>query len=77
MRFVCLIPTLLANQAFFAFATFVRPFVVQDQNTFDVGDGFCKGPRLPPKAYLDDATFNGICLGRTARFLGIPFAQPP
>ena len=79
MRFVCLVPALLANQAFFAFAAFSKPFVVQDQNTLNVGDGFCnlKGPRSPPKAYLDGAAFNGVCLGQTARFLGIPFAQPP
>jgi hypothetical protein len=78
MRFVCLLPAaLLANQAFFAFAAFVDPFVVQDQNTLNVGDGFCKDSNSPPRAYLDDAAFNGVCLGRTARFLGIPFAQPP
>jgi hypothetical protein len=77
MRFVCLVPALLANQAFFAFAAFVKPFVVQDQATLNVADGFCKDSQ--PKAYLDDATFSGVCSGltRTARFLGIPFAQPP
>jgi len=77
MRFVRLIPALLANQAFFALATPANPFVIQEQTTLNVGDGFCNGDGSPPEVNLDSATFSGICKGRTAWFLGIPFAQPP
>ena len=77
MRFPHLVVALLANQAFFTRAAFVKPFVVQEQTTLKVGDGFCNEDDSPPKARLDNATFNGICIGRTAHFLGIPFAQPP
>jgi hypothetical protein len=77
MRFPHLIFALLANQAFFARGAFVKPFVVQEQTTLKAGDSFCNGGDSPPKARLDNATFSGICVGRTAHFLGIPFAQPP
>ncbi|KAI0259424.1 carotenoid ester lipase precursor [Gloeopeniophorella convolvens] len=41
-----------------------------------LGSGFCTRPG-PPQAYLDNATFVGLCSGATAQFLGIPFAEPP
>lgn len=76
MRVARLFFGLFAEQAFFAFAASVKPFVIQDQEHTGVGTGFCNG-RGPPKAQLDNGTFTGTCIARTARFLGIPFAQPP
>ncbi|KAH9024966.1 carotenoid ester lipase precursor [Lactarius hengduanensis] len=58
---------LFANQAAFVLANPIRPLTA----------GFCKGVGLPPLAHLDDATFSGVCSGQTARFLGVPYAQPP
>jgi hypothetical protein len=68
-----------AYQAFLALATTFKPFAIQEQITPDVGSGFgfCNIGGAPPETHLDNATFTGLCIGRTARFLGIPFAQPP
>ena len=63
-----------ADQAFLAFATTFKPFVIQEQTT---GSGLCNIGDDSPEVLLDNATFTGICIGRTARFLGIPYAQPP
>jgi len=68
---------LFTNQAFLALATTFKPFVIQEQITPNVGSVLCNIGGAPPEAHLDNATFTGICIGRTARFLGIPYAQPP
>jgi hypothetical protein len=77
MCFVSLISALFMNWPFFAFAASVKPFVVQEQTSLNVEDGFCGGGDTLPEAYLGNATFSGICIGNTARLLGIPFAQNP
>lgn len=66
-----------ANQAAFVLANPVRPLTVQGYNEPAAQAGFCQDASLPPLAYLDNATFAGVCSGRTAYFLGIPYAQPP
>lgn len=68
---------LFANQAAFVLASWIRPFTVQGFDAPTAQAGFCKGAGLPPLAYLDSATFSGVCNGRAAQFLGIPYAQPP
>jgi hypothetical protein len=68
---------ILVLQAFFALAAPNTPFVVQEQSIPTVGNGFCDIGGAPPEAHLDNATFTGVCIGRAARFLGIPYAQPP
>ena len=70
---------LFTHQAFVALAATFNPFVIQEQITPDVGSGFgfCSIGGAPPETHLDNATFTGVCIGRTARFLGIPYAQPP
>jgi hypothetical protein len=77
MKIFSFILTLFAGQAFFALAISVKPFVVPDLTTPVAGTGFCDSAGVPPQAYLDNGTFIGICFGRSARFLGIPYAQPP
>ncbi len=77
MRLLRPLIVLLADQAFLAFAATIKPFVLQEQTIHDVGSGFCHIGDAPPEAHLDNAIFTGICIGRTARFLGIPYAQPP
>ena len=77
MRIVRPIHVLFAGQAFFALAASIRPFVIQEQAIPTVGSGFCTIGGTPPEVHLDNATFTGICIGRAARFLGIPYAQPP
>jgi hypothetical protein len=67
----------LVLQTFFALAASNTPFVIQEQATPIAGNGFCQIAGAPPEAHLDNATFTGFCLGRAARFLGIPYAQPP
>lgn len=68
----------LANQAAFILADPIGALTVQGSDTPAVaGAGFCQGADLPPIAYLDNATFYGVCNGQTAKFLGIPYAQPP
>lgn len=66
-----------AHQAAFVLANPVRPLTVQGFNEPAARAGFCDGASLPPLACLDNATFSGVCSGRTAHFLGIPYAQPP
>jgi hypothetical protein len=68
---------LLVDQAFFALAASIKPFVIQEQAIPTVHSGFCDIGGAPPEVHLDNATFTGICIGVVARFLGIPFAQPP
>ncbi|KAH8995061.1 carotenoid ester lipase precursor [Lactarius hatsudake] len=68
---------LFANKAAFVLANPIRPLTVQESNAPAAQAGFCKGIGLPPLAHLDNATFSGVCSGQTARFLGIPYAQPP
>ena len=68
---------LFAYQAFLALAATFKPFVIQEQIIPNVGIGLCNIGGAPPETHLDNATFTGICIGRTARFLGIPYAQPP
>ena len=77
MRIVLPILVLFANQAFFALTASNKPFVVQEQAISNVVNGFCNVGGAPPEVHLDNATFTGICEGRAARFLGIPYAQPP
>ena len=67
-----------ANQAAFVLANPIRPLTVQGVDAPAAAQaGFCQGPALSPLAYLDNATFSGVCNGRAAQFLGIPYAQPP
>lgn len=77
MRLLRPLIVLFANQAFLALATTFEPFAIQEQITPNVGSELCDIGGALPEAHLDDATFTGICIGRTARFLGIPYAQPP
>lgn len=77
MRLLRPLIVLFANQAFLALATTFKPFAIQGQITTNVGSGLCHIGGAHPEAHLDNATFTGICIGRTARFLGIPYAQPP
>lgn len=77
MQIIPFILPFLAGQAFFVFAISVKPFVVQNPITPVSGTGFCNNGDLPPQAHLDNGTFIGICEFGTARFLGIPYAQPP
>ena len=77
MRLLRPLIVLFANQAFLALATTFNPFVLQEQATPNLGTGLCNIGGAPPETHLDNATFTGICIGRTARFLGIPYAQPP
>lgn len=77
MRLLRPLIILLTDQAFLALATTFKPFVIQEQTTLNQGSGLCRIGGDPPETHLDNATFAGICIGRTARFLGIPFAQPP
>ncbi|KAI0296558.1 carotenoid ester lipase precursor [Multifurca ochricompacta] len=79
MRVIHVALALFVRQAVFALATSTRrPFVVQQKsNTPLVGTKFYGSAPSAPQAYLDNATFTGIYIGRTARFLGIPYAQPP
>ena len=68
----------LASQVAFVLANPIRPLTVQGSDTPVVAQaGFCQGKDLPPLAYLDNATFSGVCSGHAARFLGIPYAEPP
>ncbi|KAH9983658.1 carotenoid ester lipase precursor [Russula vinacea] len=53
------------------------PSLVQEQVIPDAVNGFCNIGGAPPEVHLDNATFTGICKDRAARFLGIPYAQPP
>ena len=77
MRLLRPLIVLLADQAFFALATTFNPFVIQEQTTLNEGVGLCQINDPSPEVHLDNATFTGICIGRTTRFLGIPYAQPP
>jgi acetylcholinesterase len=76
MRIVHPILVLFADQAFFALAK-IKPFAIQEQAIPNVINGFCNIGGAPPEAHLDNATFTGICEGGAARFLGIPYAEPP
>ena len=78
MYISCFALAFLANQAAFALANPIRPLTVQGSNAPVAAQaGFCQGADLPPLAHLDNATFSGFCSGQTAKFLGIPYAQPP
>ena len=66
-----------AHQAAFVLANPLRPLTVQGFDEPVTRAGICQGAGLPPLAYLDNATFAGVCNGQTAHFLGIPYAQPP
>lgn len=67
-----------AIQAAFVLANPIRPLTVQGFDAPAAAQaGFCQGAGLPPLAYLDNATFSGLCNGRAAQFLGIPYAKPP
>ncbi|KAH8991715.1 carotenoid ester lipase precursor [Lactarius akahatsu] len=68
---------LFANKAAIVLANPIGPLTVHEFNTPAAQAGFCKGVGLPPLAHLDNATFSGVCSGQAARFLGIPYAQPP
>ncbi|KAI9458426.1 carotenoid ester lipase precursor [Lactarius psammicola] len=68
---------LFANQAAFVLANSIRSLTIQKFDAPAAQAGFCKGVGSPPLAYLDSATFSGVCNGRAAQFLGIPYAQPP
>ena len=66
-----------AIQAALVLANPIRPLTVQGFDALEAEQvGFCQGAGLP-LTYLDNATFSGVCSGRAARFLGIPYAQPP
>ena len=78
MRIVRPILVLFVEQAVFALAAAsIKPFVIQEQTIPTVDSGFCDIGGAPPEVHLDNATFTGVCIGLVARFLGIPFAQPP
>ena len=78
MHIIHLALAFFAHQAAFVLANPVtRPFTVQGFDEPAARAGFCQGASLPPLAYLDNATFAGVCDGQTAHFLGIPYAQPP
>ncbi|KAI0296557.1 carotenoid ester lipase precursor [Multifurca ochricompacta] len=76
MRISCVLVALFAGQASLALVTHFEPFVVQKHNA-PLTAGFCDGIGSTANARLDKATFTGICSLKTAKFLGIPYAQPP
>lgn len=77
MRLLRPLIVLLADQAFLSLAATFNPFVIQKQTTLNEGIGLCNIGGARPEVHLDNATFTGVCIGRTARFKGIPYAYPP
>jgi hypothetical protein len=68
---------LFAGQVSHALATPFKPFVIQEPNMhFADAGGLCDSSGSAD-IRLDNGIFTGYCFGKTAQFLGIPFAHPP